>query len=134
MFDIERKRNKWVEEDPIVTKIRKLKLGVEVHLKFLKLKLGEVGETLTMSKIIKEIQGRNINTDVPKLQRMMDSAKVGTSFEFHPNPYHPDVTDIYKKQSDGTWTFTHSYTYKSKEDSWPTKATPAMLWNSIFAG
>jgi hypothetical protein len=93
----------------------------------------ESGETLTMSKIIKEIQGRNINTDVPKLQRMMDSAKVGTSFEFHPNPYHPDVTDIYKKQSDGTWTFTHSYTYKSKEDSWTTKATPEMLWNSIFA-
>lgn len=99
-----------------------------------KAKAGGGGETLTMSKIIKEIPGRNINTDVPKLQRMMDSAKVGTSFEFHPNPYHPDVTDIYKKQSDGTWTFTHSYTYKSKEDSWTTKATPDMLWNSIFAG
>ena len=86
------------------------------------------GKTVTLWDIKKELKGRNINDDINKLQSMMDSAKVGTSFEFHNNPYHRDVKDTYTKTSESKWIHTHSY----RDRSWSTEAVASDLWNDIY--
>lgn len=87
------------------------------------------GKTVTLHDIKKGLTGTNINSDIKKLQSMMDSAKVGTSFEFSNNPYHSDVKDTYTKTSKSKWTFTHSY----RGGSWSTEATASQLWNDIYS-
>ena len=60
---------------------------------------------------------------------MMDSAKIGTSFEFHPNPYHPEVKGTYTKTSKSKWIYTHSY----RDRSWSKEATASDIWNDIYS-